>query len=172
MTSSVRTFLPVVGDVTALGQVFAADPSRWLPASRRDGAADRWAVPVRGGGVTRVVAVAVGPPWRAGSTWWRSLSWEPAPEGVGAGAFDRLLPSFDGELGLHRVDDTHGTLILDGWYRPPGGALGSAADAVALRRVARSTMFGFLTDLAAQITSASVLSGGGVPADPRPDVTA
>ena len=131
MTSSVRTFLPVPGEPSALAAAFDAEPQRWLPATRRDGP-DAWMLAVHAGALTRTVRTTVGSPWRAGSTRWRTLSWDPVDEsGTDPGAVDRLLPSLDGELGLHQEAGGRATLVLDARYRPPGGALGAAIDAVA-----------------------------------------
>ena len=157
MASSVRTFLPVVGCSRALASAFDGDPQAWLPDPRRVGEEARWSVPVRAGALTHVVRMRVGDTWRSGSTRWRSLSWEPASDDGDTGGVERFLPEFDGELGLHVLDDDRATLILDGWYRPPGGVLGSAADAVGLRRVARATMTRFLTEVAARLTAESVM---------------
>lgn len=157
MASSVRTFLPVVGIPRTLTMAFTGDPQAWLPGSRRDGAEARWTVPVRAGALTHVVHLRVGDTWQSGNTRWRALSWDPGPDHSDAGAVERLLPGFDGELGLHVLDDDRVTLILDGWYQPPGGVFGNAADVVGLRRVARATMTRFLTEVAARLTAESVM---------------
>lgn len=157
MASSVRTFLPVVGIPRALACAFEGDPQAWLPGPRRDGGEARWAVPVRAGALTHVVHLSIGSTWQSGNTRWRALSWEPGPDHGDVGAVERMLPGFDGELGLHVLDEDRVTLILDGWYQPPGGVLGHAADAVGLRRVARATMTRFLTEVAARLTAESVL---------------
>lgn len=52
---------------------------------------------------------------------------------------DRLLLSFDGELGLHLGEPGRTTLVLDGRYQPPGGSIGTAVDTIALHRLARLT---------------------------------
>lgn len=167
MASSVRTFLPVVGDPAALAAAFESDPQAWLPEPRREGQESRWSVSVRAGALSRTVRTGVGAMWRSGTTRWRSLSWKPAGDTPEPGAVDRFLPSFDGELGLDIVDDEHITLVLDGWYQPPGGVLGTAVDAVALRRVARATMDRFLADVAARLSAKAVLDGGSRPPPPR-----
>lgn len=155
MPRSVRAFLPVTGDPTALRRAFVGDPGRWLPDARRTGP-DSWLMTVRAGALARTVEARLGIPWRTGGAQWRAISWDPAPTD---GTSDRLLPSLDGELGLHLLDGVV-TLILDARYRPPGGPVGSALDGVALRRVARGTAERLVADLAARLTAESLLDGG------------
>lgn len=156
MPSSVRTFLPIVGDPSTLAAAFENDPTRWLPGARRDGP-HRFTVTVRAGSLTRTVTASVGAPWRSGATRWRSVVWDPVADDGDPAAIDRLLPSLDGELGVHLEAEGRSTLVLDARYRPPGGALGAAADAVGLRRVARRTAQRFLEDVAAQLTAEALL---------------
>lgn len=170
MARTIRTFLPVVGDPTALSDAFTGDPQRWLPGSRRDGP-DTWLLLLRAGALSRTVRATVGEPWRAGGTRWRSLSWDPVPAGGEPGAIDRLLPSLDGELGLHVQPGGAVTLVFDARYLPPGGALGDAVDAVAMSRVARGTVERFLEELTAALGSEALLIGGASddePAGPHP----
>lgn len=116
-------------------------------------------LPLRAGSLTRTVSVRLGQPWRAGATRWRTLSWDPTAE-VGEGApLERLLPSLDGELGLHLESGGRVTLVLDARYRPPGGRLGVAMDAMALRRVALTTVERFLEDIAARLAAEALLIG-------------
>jgi hypothetical protein len=158
VSRSVRTFLPVPGDPTALAAAFGGDPLRWLPQARREGAG-RFSMAVRAGAMSRPVRVKLGQPWRAGSTQWRSLSWDPVGEVGEPAPIERFLPSFDGELGVHLQRAGQVTLILDGRYRPPGGTLGVAADAALLHRVARSTIDRFLEDVAARMAAEALLVG-------------
>ncbi|MEX0869643.1 MAG: hypothetical protein WD011_08215 [Nitriliruptoraceae bacterium] len=161
MTRSVQAFLPVSGGINPLLAAFGQDPGRWLPHARRDGA-QRWTVPLHAGAISRTVIVAVGLPWRAGSTTWRTIAWDPEPEEHDALHVDRFLPSFDGEIGLAVASGTgstsgSATLIIDGRYAPPGGMLGQALDAVALHRVAQGTVERFLAEVASQLTAESLL---------------
>jgi hypothetical protein len=135
---------------------FGADPLRWLPQGRREGPG-RFLLVLHAGALTRTVRARVGQPWKAGppsggrSSGTRSVTpRSPRPS-------DRFLPSFDGELGLHVQRDGRITLILDGRYRPPGGALGAAADAALLHRVARGTTERFLEDVAARLAAEALL---------------
>lgn len=157
MPSSVRTFLPVAGDAAALAAAFDGDPDRWLPASTvGDGGRRRFTV--HAGSMHRVVSASIGAPWRAGSTRWRALAWDPIED-------DRLLPSLDGELGLHLEPSGRATLVFDARYQPPGGMIGAAVDAVGLRRVARATVQRFLEHVSARLSAEAVMLSERSPGD-------
>jgi hypothetical protein len=155
MTRSVRSFLPVPGDPGPLCRAFVDDPARWLPDARHTGP-DTWAVTLRAGSWSRPVEMHLGAPWRVGASHWRTVSWEPVSEDGERGPMDRLLPSLEGELGIHVLDGLV-TLVLDGRYRPPGGPVGTALDGVALQRVARTTVERLLADLAARLSAESLM---------------
>ena len=163
MTRSVRAFLPVAGDPTALRRAFVGDPSRWLPDARRVGP-DRWTLTVRAGQLSRVVEAHLGDPWRAGGSQWRSLAWDP---GTQDDAIERFLPSLEGELGLHVLEGVV-TLMLDAEYRAPGGAVGAALDSLGLQRLARMTVERLLADVAARLTAESLLTADLVIPDEEP----
>jgi hypothetical protein len=156
MTRTTRTFLPVVGDPDALVMAFVGDPQRWLPNARRDGP-DTFVFLASAKALARPVRTIIGAPWRHGETCWRSISWDPVDAEGNPGAMDRFLPSLDGELGLHLTPRGQATLILDARYRPPGGALGVAADALALGRVARMTVEGIVAEMAARLGAEPML---------------
>ena len=155
MTRSVRSFLPVPGDPTQLARAFADDPGRWLPGARQRGP-QVWTVTLRAGSWSRDVELHLGTPWRVGSSQWRSMTWQPVSGDGEPGAVDRLLPSLEGELGLHVLDGL-ATLVIDGRYRPPGGPVGTALDGVALQRVGRTTVERLLADLAARLSAESLM---------------
>lgn len=148
---TVRTFLPLAGPPTALVAAFAADPLRWLPDARTDG--ELWLVRLRAGSLARTVRARIGAPWQVGATSWRSLSWDPVAEHGRASTLGRLLPTLDGELGLHLDPSGRTTLVLDARYRPPGGALGAAVDAAGLHRVARETVEHLLEGIGARLAA-------------------
>jgi hypothetical protein len=150
---TVRAFLPVAGAPEALVDAFVGDPARWLPAAHADDRPGDWLLRVRAGSLSRQVRARVGDPWTAGTTRWRTLAWDPEPNPDEHLRLDRFLPTFDGELGLHADDAGRVTLILDARYRPPGGTLGAAVDAVALHRVAKGSIERLLEDLGARLTS-------------------
>lgn len=168
MVRTVRTFLPVAGQPDALVRAFEGDPVRWLPSARREGP-DGFAIVVRGGSLSRTVLASVGAPWRAGSTRWRTLSWDPLAEDSSALPLERLLPSLDGELGLHIGPHDSVTLVLDARYQPPGGAVGTAADVVALGRVAHGTVERLVSDVAARLSAEALLLGDRSAAGDPPD---
>jgi hypothetical protein len=159
VASSVRTFLPLVGSPTALVTAFDGDPGRWLPIARHEGP-NTYTLTLRAGTLRRDATATVGSPWRVGSTHWRTLAWDPVADDGEPSAVDRLLPSLDGELGIHVESGGRVTLVLDARYRPPGGMLGLAVDAVALRRVARGTVERFLEDVTARLGAEALLSEG------------
>jgi hypothetical protein len=150
--SSIRTFLPVVGDPAALTAAFERSPALWLPAGSVDDTG-RHRFTVHAGAVHREVSASVGAPWRAGATRWRAIAWDPVTE-------EHLLPSLDGELGLHLEPAGRATLVFDARYQPPGGMLGAAADAVGLRRVARATVQRFVEEVAARLAAEAVMLEG------------
>ncbi len=149
MSTPVSAFQPVQGTPVLLQQLFLASPA-WLPEAE-DLGEGRWSMRVRGGGVPRQVVARVGEPWTAGTTLWRALSWDPVEpdedERGSARLAERLLPSFDGELGID-LREGASSLVLDGRYQPPGGRFGAALDSVALHRLARSTAQRLLGDVA------------------------
>lgn len=161
---SVRAFLPIPGDPDGLWHVLQDEPSRWLPDAepRQDGS---WSMRVHGSGFSRLVLAQVGTPWRSGRTLWRSLSWDPAEDP--AAVLARLLPSCDGEMGLHRLEAS-ATLLFDGRYQPPGGHLGAAMDTLALSRIAQSTIDRLVNDVAERLANA-VAEAVGRPRSPIGD---
>jgi hypothetical protein len=156
MTRTIRTFLPVLGDPDALVASFVGDPQRWLPSSRRDGI-DTFVFTVTARAFARPVRTTIGAPWQHGGTHWRSISWDPVDIDGTPGAVDRFLPSPDGELVLHLTPGGQATLMLDARYRPPGGPVGVAADAIALGRVARGTVEHIVAEIAARLGAESLL---------------
>lgn len=166
MPSAIQTFLPLNGDPLALTAAFEGDPELWLSEARRDGAADRWLVTLHAGALRRTVRLRVGSPWRSGTIRWRSLSWDPVGAHGETAATDRLLPSFDGELGLHIGEPGRTTLVLDGRYQPPGGRLGTAVDTIALHRLAQLTTTSLVAAVAAEL-SAEAASLAGSPTSPE-----
>ena len=148
MERTIRIFLPVTGEPRTTMAAFLDEPIRWLPEGRF-GARGLLST-VRAGGIGKRVLVRVGSSWSVGATQWRSLHWDPLHED-GGGPTDRLLPSFEGELGLHVIGSGRITLVLDGRYVPPGGSVGAAIDGVAMGRVANRSLERFLADLAARL---------------------
>lgn len=164
MARELRVFQPLEGDATAIGAAFEGDPLPWLPAAT--GAADAVRMTVRAGALERDVRASLGAPWHASRTTWRSLSWEPVNGEGGAAQPVRVLPTLDGEVGLHVDESGRPTLVLDARYQPPGGLLGAAVDAVALHRVARITGENLLRDVGAALRE--IASEQGAPAHAGP----
>lgn len=163
MPRTVRTFLPVIGDADALVAAFAGDPTRWLPGASRDGP-DRFVFRLPAGTFTQHVVATVGPLRQHAQTYWRTIRWRPVTDDGTPGPTSLLLPEFDGELGLH-IAGSRMTLLIDGRYRPPGGAVGRAADTIALGRVARRTIEQVLGDITARLGAEAVLRQEGLTVD-------
>lgn len=154
--------LVVFHPVEWLGDVdLHADPQLWLPGEGRPAGPDRWWVPLRLGGVTRTVLCDVDSPVTTGTTVWRRLAWSPVAEQGDAIPIGRLLPRFDGEIGLSRGPST---LILHGRYDVPFGHVGEALDGLVLHRAARRTAMHLLGEIADRLTTA-------LPIDPSPGGT-
>ena len=153
MPRVLQTFQPLTGDPLALAAAFEGDPEIWLQEPRRDGATERWLVTLHAGALHHTVRLRIGDPWRSGPVRWRSLSWDPVGAAGDTTPTNRLLPSFDGELGLHAGGRGQVPLVLDGRYQPPGGRLGAAVDMIALHRLARSTATSLVADTATKLSA-------------------
>lgn len=153
MSRTVTVFLPVKqDDVSAVERALLDEPSSWLPQARQE-AGGRWHATVRLGPLERRVACAVGPPREETASVWRDLAWDPVPHEHERLPVHETLPTFHGEVGLHR---DRAVLVIDGSYDVPGGRLGEFADAVALSGAARSTMSQLLADIIAIATATPV----------------
>jgi hypothetical protein len=135
-------------DAEAADIDLTAAPGAWLPEGSRPAGPGAWNVPLRLGGLTRTVRCEVGDPVRVGRAVWRSMTWTPVSERGDSVPAERLLPAFDGEIGLHVTNAGETTIVLNGAYSVPLGAFGEAIDAMVLNRAARSTATRFLADLA------------------------
>lgn len=155
MSRTIRAFLPVPGEPDALLAAFAEDPEKWLPEARRTGP-HRWQLPLRAGSFSRLVELSLGDPWRSGATSWRTCTWQPSEHDDDTLPVSKLLPAFDGEIGLHIAADG-ATLLLDGRYQPPGSVLGEALDALGLHNVARATADRLVADVSARLSAAALL---------------
>ena len=65
----------------------------------------------------------------------------------------RLFPVLDADLTLTADGENSSLLVLEGAYRPPGGALGAGLDRVLLHRVASATIRNFLGRIAGVLAS-------------------
>lgn len=157
MSRSLRSFLPLDQDPALATDVFRDDPQRWLPGARHVGP-DRYELSVGPSAWSHAVLLTVGAPWQVGRTWWRSFCWEPTATASDAGV-SRFLPRLDAELGLTCRPTGHATLVLDGRYDPPGGRFGEAVDAVALGRVATSTVDRLLREITGSLGAPAPIPG-------------
>lgn len=128
-----------------------ADPAQWLPEGSRAAGPDRWRLSLRGAGITRFVRCSLGPPVQRRRGVWRTISWEPLSEDGDPLPFERMLPTFAGDLAMLRDDDGRTTLVLDGTYDVPLGAVGEAVDWLVLGRVARASATRLLAQIACRL---------------------
>jgi len=64
-----------------------------------------------------------------------------------------FFPSMRAELHIYPLSADETQLDLVGSYTPPGGLLGSAADAIAGRRIAEASVHRFLEEIAARLSA-------------------
>lgn len=141
------------GPADRLLETFRSDPRTWLPAPARPAGPGAWTVDLAAGPLHRAVVVRVGRPWVLGASVWRTVTWDPQADEGDIGPLDRLLPTFEGEIGVV-AGDYRVLLRLRGGYRPPGGLLGAAVDAAVLHRGAADTASRFCADVAARLKTA------------------
>lgn len=92
---------------------------------------------IGGGAITRRVVADVGPMETHANHLRMPLRWEAAEHPV-------LFPVMDAVLRISDAGGDHIELHVTGEYRTPFGAVGAVADVVAGRRVAESSIRGFL----------------------------
>ncbi|MDX1620827.1 MAG: hypothetical protein R3320_07550 [Nitriliruptorales bacterium] len=158
MTRPLNVFLPVAeADPDATIARFLDDPGTWLPEPARRAGADHWRVALRGAGLTRDVEISIDDTWRSGAAVWRRIRWTPVAEEGDVLPLEKLLPGFQGDLGVVR----HGeelSLVLAGGYEVPASFLGAAADAAGLNRVARKTGTQFLADIRSALAETAAVA--------------
>ncbi len=149
MSSELAVHVPLPPDSGRMAaRRFASSPGEWLAEDARRTAGD-WQAEVRLGRLRQPVLATVGTAWIDGDTVWRTLRWTPIRTVDGTRTVDeRRLPSFSGQLGLIAAAGARPTLELVGSYEPPGGLLGSALDALLLRKVAEVTAVQLVGDIA------------------------
>lgn len=64
-----------------------------------------------------------------------------------------LFPSMRAELTVYPLSDDETQLDLHGWYTPPGGVLGTAADALVGHRIVEASVDRFLEDVCERLRS-------------------
>lgn len=146
---TLTVFQPVDGAHHAID--LAADPSSWLPGDSRPAGPGRWSVPLHAAGMSRTVRCELGPPVERRGGTWRTITWEPTSEPGDALPFELVLPTFEGEIGVHRGDGDGVTLVLHGSYEVPLGPVGQAVDAMVLGRVARASVVRLLADIVSAV---------------------
>lgn len=151
MARPLTVFLPVTTRLTDATELLLGDPVTWLPAGTRASGPDSYRFVLEGLGVERAVVCTIGTAWRSAEGCWRRLRWQAAASDSDVLPVDRLLPSFDGELGVHGSAAGGASLVLSGTYEVPGGGVGVLLDQMALSRVARRSGERLLHDVAVQL---------------------
>ena len=146
MSRPVFQSCPIVGDTDEVRRRFLGDPGGWLPEPATPVDDHVWRIRLHAGPASHDVDATVDEPWWEGEMTWRLLHWEP----ITGTTLHRFLPAFAGELGLRVAE--HTTVLVQGSYAPPGGPLGEAVDAVALHRVAGTTLNQLLVAIAKRLS--------------------
>lgn len=150
----VNAAVHVDGQRWVLANSFANDPARWLPLPAVPSGEMAWRSTVHGGPVLQTVQVRLGYVRHLPDAFTRHLLWVPGDHrGSLAG---RILPTFEGQLRVQHWHPPGVDLVLAGHYRPPGGRAGNLLDAVAMHRVADTTVRRFLEDIAERLTVAAL----------------
>jgi hypothetical protein len=144
-----------VGAEVALGISFGAARTglvraaggEWLAAASSD-AYGEWGKGLArvgplgpGWGVSRLVEVRFRDLVMHGKSAVLTLRWEAVGSGGG------LFPVLDADITLAPYGESASLLALTGAYRPPLGAVGATMDRLVLRRVAQTTIQGFVNQL-------------------------
>lgn len=157
MSRLLVAFLPIPDDHAAAAvRALEDDPVWWLPDARPDGE-DRWRVALTAGRWTRDVRCSVGVVRGRPGTVWRDIGWVPLPDPDDTLPLHQVLPTFSGEIGVHRE---RRVLVLAGTYAVPGGRLGEITDAALLGGVARATADRFLSDVSRRVRGFARLASG------------
>ena len=144
-------------DVTAAVPATAslADLERFLPPPARPAGPDRWVVEFAVGPFHHEAVVTLGSMWRTDDRTGRSIQWVSNVDDHDTLPYEALMPTVHGML--VREGETVGLHVR---YEPAAGVLGRLVDPV-LRPAARSSIRGFLYDVArAMRAEASVPAGG------------
>lgn len=140
--------MPLVG--------IADDPVLWLPEESRRAGPTSWNVPLRLGGVTRVVEMAIEDPFTIRTSEWREILWRPRSERGDLIPIEHMLPTFAGEIGT-TSQEGHVSLVLNGEYDVPLGFVGAAIDAALLNRAARTSGTRLLGEIAQRMRAATAI---------------
>jgi hypothetical protein len=130
-------------------------PDAWVPGLLRD-AEDRghallaevgFGVDTRR--IDREVEVALGTPYRSGSTTRVPITWRATNK-------ERLFPQLEGDVEVAGLGPDRSQLSMDARYRPPLALVGRALDRALLHRVAEATIKDFVDRVAERIVTLQV----------------
>ena len=130
-------------------------PDVWVPGLLRDAegrghallAEVGFAVDARR--IDREVEIALGTPYRSGSTTRVPITWHAATK-------ERLFPQLDADLEIAGLGPGKSQLSMDARYRPPLALIGRALDRTLLHRVAEATIKDFVDRVAERISEGAV----------------
>jgi len=133
----------VIGEFNQLRAALTGGPSNWVPGPQESETATvvELSADTPLGRLSHYARLEMGPPELGEEQVILPISWE-ALEG------EAFLPTLYGELRLQRVGDGRSQLELRGFYAPPMGVIGQAADAVVMNAVAKATVEDFIQRVA------------------------
>ena len=155
MARRLAVWVPLEGPLGEFSVVFHRDPAGWLPEPAEPRGTGRWEINLHAGPVVRAVTCAVGAVSGEPGSEWRRITWRADDQDEGT---ERTVPAFDGHLGIRGDDETETGLVLEGAYVTPPGPLGAALDPGQLQKLVEAIAGGFLWDVAARLTAASMQS--------------
>lgn len=134
----------LVGEFSKLRAALSEGPGNWMPGPFEDGTEriTELCADTPFGRLSRYARVKIGPSELQDGEVIVPLSWQSLED-------EDLFPTFLGELRLLRVAYGRSQLTVQGYYAPPGGIVGQAADAVVMNAIAKATVEDFVQRVAA-----------------------
>jgi len=133
----------LIGEFDKLSSALTEGPTNWVPGpvGTETSKVTELSAETPFGRLSRYARVETGPPELRESEVIVPISWQ-SLEG------EELFPTVYGELRLQRVADGRSQLELRGYYAPPGGIIGQAADAIVMNALAKATVEDFVQRVA------------------------
>ena len=136
----------VIGQFVHLADALIEGPDNWMPGMFESPTAKitELEADTPFGLLSRSVPIELGPVQRSDDVATVPIRWHSLDS-------EALFPVFDGQLRLQRIADGRSRLELKGSYKPPGGIVGRAADAIVMHSVAEATVEDFVHRVAAVV---------------------
>lgn len=133
----------VIGEFSQLRAALTDGPSNWVlgPFNTQTAVVTELSADTPFGRLSRYARIEIGPPEIQQDEVIVPINWQ-SLEG------EDLFPTLYGEIRLQRVADGRSQLQLRGYYAPPAGVIGQAADAVVMNGVAKATAEDFVQRVA------------------------